>query len=186
MIVPSKSSTIVVGGGCGFVVTVLARSRCTCVPPAELCSQRGGGHGYLRGARSDTSDWAGRADGVRSTPMPSISSSTTSPGRSQRPSPCSRMHPLPTVPEPSTSPGTAACSAPRARRWPATSGACRASCRVNAPRRSRARPSPDPTRRARRRSTSTGPRLVAKSLPLTARAQQPSRVAAGHARTSRS
>src|SRR6266566_9397837 len=42
----------------------------------------------------------------RSTPIPSASSSTTSPGCSQRPSPCSRMQPVPTVPEPITSPGT--------------------------------------------------------------------------------
>src|SRR6185503_4904074 len=42
----------------------------------------------------------------RSTPIPSTSSSTTSPGWSQRPSPCSRMQPVPTVPEPITSPGT--------------------------------------------------------------------------------
>ena len=41
----------------------------------------------------------------RSTPIPSTSSSTTSPCCSQRPSPCSRMQPVPTVPEPSTSPG---------------------------------------------------------------------------------
>ena len=40
----------------------------------------------------------------RSTPMPSISSSTSSPGSSQRPSPCSRMQPPPTVPDPITSP----------------------------------------------------------------------------------
>ena len=52
---------------------------------------------------------------LESTPMPSISSSTTSPRCSQRPSPCSRMHPVPTVPDPITSPGSnwvfrAACS----------------------------------------------------------------------------
>src|SRR5205823_3611383 len=38
-------------------------------------------------------------------PIPSTSSSTSSPGRSQRSSPCSRMQPVPTVPEPITSPG---------------------------------------------------------------------------------
>src|SRR4029077_9976687 len=37
----------------------------------------------------------------RRMPIPSTSSSPTSPGWSQRSSPCSRMQPVPTVPEPS-------------------------------------------------------------------------------------
>src|SRR5438445_20125 len=65
--------------------------------------------------RPDDGDLHGRSRGVsrpraptrfRSTPMCSTSSSTTSPGSSQRSSPCSRMQPVPTVPEPSTSPGS--------------------------------------------------------------------------------
>ena len=53
---------------------------------------------------------------LRSTPIPSISSSTSSPACSQRPSPCSRMQPRPTVPEPITSPAAqprACCAPPR-------------------------------------------------------------------------
>src|SRR6266480_3939029 len=46
----------------------------------------------------------GQATRFRRTPIPSISSSTTSPRWSQRPSPCSRMQPVPTVPDPRTSP----------------------------------------------------------------------------------
>ena len=56
-------------------------------------------------AAARTSSGADHAIVFRRTPMPSISSSTTSPRCSQRPSPCSRMQPLPTVPEPITSPG---------------------------------------------------------------------------------
>ena len=47
----------------------------------------------------------GQAMRFRRTPIPSTSSSTTSPRCSQRPSPCSRMQPVPTVPEPRMSPG---------------------------------------------------------------------------------
>ena len=65
---------------------------------------------------------ARRATRFRSTPIPSISSSTTSPRWSQRPSPCSRMQPVPTVPEPRMSPGRrrvlrAACATIASHEW---------------------------------------------------------------------
>ena len=83
------------------------------------------------------------------TPMPSISSSTTSPRCSQRPSPCSRMHPVPTVPDPITSPGSNTVLRAPARAARPSGGTGRADCRASAPRRSRAPPSRRPCRRTR-------------------------------------
>ena len=130
---------------------------------APPMSQRGGGTGIVFRTR-------------QATPMPSPGSppsSTTLPGRSHRPSPCSRMHPVPTVPEPRTSQGTAWCSSRLARRSPPRS-VCRVSCPGNAPLRSRARPSPRSEPSSSSAVTSTGPRLVAKSLPFAGPSPTPS------------
>src|SRR3954470_3458435 len=99
-------------------------------------------------------------------PMPSISSSTSSPGRSQRSSPCSRMQPVPTQPEPITSPGRS--SVLRAARSTSSSHS-----QCMSPRLPRERSSPL-TRAtiSRRRSpsssgvTTSGPSEVAKSFPF--------------------
>src|SRR5947207_1304010 len=103
---------------------------------------------------------------LRSTPIPSTSSSTTSPGCSQRSSPCSRMHPVPTVPEPRTSPGRslvlrAACATIASQEW------------YMSARLPRDRSSPftrasivPPLPSNSSGVTTTGPRLVAKSFPF--------------------
>ena len=82
------------------------------------------------------------ADGIAEHADPSTSSSTTSPGCSHRPSPCSRMQPVPTVPEPRTSPGRSVVFRAACARMRPTSGRGRAGCRATAPPRSPARPSP--------------------------------------------
>src|SRR3954470_4053707 len=99
-------------------------------------------------------------------PMPSISSSTSSPGRSQRSSPCSRMQPVPTVPEPRMSPGRSsvlrpACATIASHEW------------YMSPRFPRERSSPFTRATISRRRwpsssgvTTTGPSEVAKSLPF--------------------